>query len=100
MLVVRQVQEAGYSQEVRVLADCFQEISQRQLVHHQISVRSEMLVCTMHYQLRSPLRPPTALADVDPLGVNQNVTFDEVGGLDDRMHLLNFPTADSDLLLA
>lgn len=24
------------------------------------------------------------LADVDPLGVNQNVTFDEVGGLDDR----------------
>ena len=27
------------------------------------------------------------LADVDPLGVNQNVTFDEVGGLDDRMHL-------------
>lgn len=27
----------------------------------------------------------TALADADPLGVNQNVTFDEVGGLDDRM---------------
>ena len=26
----------------------------------------------------------TALADVDPLGVNQSVTFDEVGGLDDR----------------
>jgi len=26
----------------------------------------------------------TALADADPLGVNQNVTFDEVGGLDDR----------------
>jgi SpoVK/Ycf46/Vps4 family AAA+-type ATPase len=25
-----------------------------------------------------------ALADTDPLGVNQNVTFDEVGGLDDR----------------
>jgi len=25
-----------------------------------------------------------ALADADPLGVNQNVTFDEVGGLDDR----------------
>lgn len=24
-----------------------------------------------------------ALADTDPLGVNQNVTFDEVGGLDD-----------------
>jgi ATPase family AAA domain-containing protein 2 len=27
----------------------------------------------------------TALADADPLGVNQNVTFDEVGGLDDRL---------------
>lgn len=26
----------------------------------------------------------TSLADVDPLGVNPNVTFDEVGGLDDR----------------
>jgi hypothetical protein len=25
-----------------------------------------------------------ALADADPLGVSQNVTFDEVGGLDDR----------------
>jgi len=24
------------------------------------------------------------LADADPLGVNQNVTFEEVGGLDDR----------------
>lgn len=24
------------------------------------------------------------LADADPLGVNVNVTFDEVGGLDDR----------------
>jgi hypothetical protein len=31
-----------------------------------------------------------ALADADPLGVNTNVTFDEVGGLDDRKlaHLL------------
>lgn len=28
--------------------------------------------------------PSTALADADPLGVNTNVTFDEVGGLDDR----------------
>ena len=26
----------------------------------------------------------TALADADPLGVNVNVTFDEVGGLDER----------------
>ena len=33
-----------------------------------------------------------ALADADPLGVNTNVTFDEVGGLDDRKltHLSTF----------
>ncbi|KAH0586853.1 hypothetical protein H2248_005697 [Termitomyces sp. 'cryptogamus'] len=29
-----------------------------------------------------------ALADADPLGVNINVTFDEVGGLDDHIHAL------------
>ncbi|KAI0052664.1 AAA-domain-containing protein [Auriscalpium vulgare] len=29
-----------------------------------------------------------ALADADPLGVNQNVTFDEVGGLDDHINSL------------
>ncbi|KAJ7062867.1 AAA-domain-containing protein [Mycena amicta] len=29
-----------------------------------------------------------ALADADPLGVNQNVTFDEVGGLDEHIHAL------------
>jgi hypothetical protein len=28
--------------------------------------------------------PSSVLADADPLGVNQNVTFEEVGGLDDR----------------
>lgn len=27
------------------------------------------------------------LADADPLGVNVNVTFDEVGGLDEREYL-------------
>ena len=32
----------------------------------------------------------TALADADPLGVNVNVTFDEVGGLDDRTWLINY----------
>ncbi|KZT13243.1 AAA-domain-containing protein [Laetiporus sulphureus 93-53] len=30
----------------------------------------------------------TILADADPLGVNQNVTFDEVGGLDDHINSL------------
>ena len=29
----------------------------------------------------------TALADADPLGVNQNATFDEIGGLDERKPL-------------
>lgn len=35
---------------------------------------------------------PAALADADPLGVNQNVTFDEVGGLDERMLSLHLHT--------
>jgi len=30
-----------------------------------------------------------ALADADPLGVNQSVTFDEVGGLDDRSSFIS-----------
>ncbi|KAF8131138.1 AAA-domain-containing protein [Boletus edulis] len=30
----------------------------------------------------------SVLADTDPLGVNQNVTFDEVGGLDEHIHSL------------
>ncbi|KIL57962.1 hypothetical protein M378DRAFT_54153, partial [Amanita muscaria Koide BX008] len=29
-----------------------------------------------------------ALADADPLGVNMNVTFDEIGGLDEHIHSL------------
>lgn len=29
-----------------------------------------------------------ALADADPLGVNQNVTFDQVGGLDNRASVI------------
>ena len=38
----------------------------------------------------SYLTSSSALADTDPLGANQNVTFDEVGGLDDRMRFLSF----------
>jgi ATP-dependent 26S proteasome regulatory subunit len=34
----------------------------------------------------SRTNPSVALADADPLGVNTNVTFDEVGGLDDRTY--------------
>ena len=34
--------------------------------------------------IHSNINYVTALADADPLGVNVNVTFEEVGGLDDR----------------
>lgn len=52
-----------------------------------ILVKLEMLV--RHppiWALFEPLRliSRLVLADADPLGVNQNVTFQEVGGLDDR----------------
>ena len=52
-----------------------------------ISVKSEMLVRPfLIWPLFEPSRliSRSALADADPLGVNQNVTFEEVGGLDDR----------------
>jgi hypothetical protein len=39
-----------------------------------------------------------ALADADPLGVNTNVTFDEVGGLDERTCPLILVTYLPDLL--
>ncbi|KAG5642143.1 hypothetical protein DXG03_003573 [Asterophora parasitica] len=37
---------------------------------------------------RSEVTLDIALADADPLGVNVNVTFDEVGGLDEHIHSL------------
>jgi hypothetical protein len=37
-----------------------------------------------HILIHAVLTCSLALADADPLGVNQNVTFDQVGGLDDR----------------
>jgi ATPase family AAA domain-containing protein 2 len=40
-----------------------------------------------------------ALADADPLGVNQNVTFDEVGGLDDRSSFISLSRMFSDCLV-
>jgi hypothetical protein len=43
---------------------------------------SEHFVSAMPYAKLSTFF--VALADADPLGVNTNVTFDEVGGLDDR----------------
>ena len=41
----------------------------------------------------SPHVDPIAIADADPLGVNVNVTFDEVGGLDERARLFSSPSA-------
>jgi len=52
-----------------------------------ILVKLEMLVRPVLISLRSEPRrliSRSVLADADPLGVNQNVTFEEVGGLDDR----------------
>lgn len=37
-----------------------------------------------HFDWMLTIHRALALADADPLGVNQNVTFEEVGGLDDR----------------
>jgi len=57
------------------------------LVVHLILVKLEMLVRPILIFLRfEPRRliSHSVLADADPLGVNQNVTFEEVGGLDDR----------------
>ena len=57
------------------------------LAAHLISVKLEMLVRPFLIWRRfEPRRliSCSVLADADPLGVNQNVTFDEVGGLDDR----------------
>lgn len=42
-----------------------------------------MLVCAIAYTSTCSYLH-AGLADADPLGVNVNVTFDNVGGLDDR----------------
>lgn len=49
--------------------------------------------CTLRVQFPYCVTADTlkALADADPLGVNPNVTFDSVGGLDDRA-LLSLPS--------
>ena len=57
------------------------------LVGHLILAKLETLVRTaLVFLLFEPYRliSRSVLADADPLGVNQNVTFEEVGGLDDR----------------
>ena len=52
-------------------------------VHHLIWVKLEKLVSYLYFII-AVCSLFAALADADPLGVNQNVTFDEVGGLEDR----------------
>ena len=52
-------------------------------VHHLIWAKLEKLVSYLCLIIAVCLLF-AALADADPLGVNQNVTFDEVGGLEDR----------------
>jgi hypothetical protein len=47
-------------------------------------VKLVMQVIAITTRKLSQTYPFVALADADPLGVNTNVTFDEVGGLDDR----------------
>lgn len=59
---------------------------QRLLAHPPTLVKSgQTAVCISDtFNLGHTDYGTAALADADPLGVNQNVTFDEVGGLDDR----------------
>ena len=56
------------------------------LVDHPILEKLEMPVSPLRLAVIKlhRLTPCLVLADADPLGVNQNVTFEEVGGLDDR----------------
>ena len=62
---------------------CFLEIWLRLQGLRPTSVRSVTQVCDCLHLISVAHRVPV-LADADPLGVNQNVTFDEVGGLDER----------------
>ena len=51
---------------------------------HQIWARSATQVRARCLISGYAIYTRAVLADADPLGVNQNVTFDEVGGLDER----------------
>jgi hypothetical protein len=63
----------------------YQGIWPPQLEPQQTLAKSAMLVCLFPALDQCLTDLLAALADADPLGVNQNVTFDEVGGLDDRL---------------
>ena len=70
-----------------VLAIFYLEIWLLRLAHRLTLARSGMLVSLGRCSCGRCSYSGAALADADPLGVNQNVTFDEVGGLDDRLSL-------------
>lgn len=80
------MQVAEYLLEVQV--ECYQ-LTLLRLGHLQTWAKLAKLVCSSLYFSGTALTVFLALADADPLGVNQNVTFDEVGGLDDRRTLLH-----------
>lgn len=69
--------------QVQRVASC-REIWRLLLGRRRIWAKWAMQVRLMKNPLCSVIHVLAVLADADPLGVNQNVTFDEVGGLDDR----------------
>lgn len=79
------VSEIPHSQVV--LAIFYLEIWLPRLAHQLTLARSGMLVSLVRCSCERCSHFGAALADADPLGVNQNVTFNEVGGLDDRLSL-------------
>lgn len=68
----------------RVVRDYCQATLQPPLAPLQTWVKLVMQVTVVASYNSSRANLSAALADADPLGVNTNVTFDEVGGLDDR----------------
>lgn len=75
-----------------LVAGCCPVIWQQQQGHLRIWAKSVIQVYAplITSLTQYPNLCNAALADADPLGVNQNVTFDEVGGLDDRELSLSY----------
>jgi len=68
-------------------------LSQREVLGEEEEEDLRLMSSTLAESTRSPVRFPIvfqnvadglATADADPLGVDMNVTFDNVGGLDNR----------------
>lgn len=74
----------------------FSLIWQQLRVHRRISgsirpMQVEYPYITKIWPAANSIVYTSALADVDPVGVNPNVTFDEVGGLDERKSCNCYP---------